>query len=91
MSSPEIQIGKYMVARLIEAKPKTDVYAVLSAHHGDKLGIIKWFGPWRQYCYFSMDVAVFSAGCFRDLSMFLILLNVEHKKKVESKSEVDLK
>jgi hypothetical protein len=87
--SSNIQLGKYMIARLIETRPKTEVYGVFSAHHGDKLGVIKWFGPWRQYCFFSMDVAVFSAGCFRDLAMFLIQLNVAHKKKVEPKGEAE--
>jgi hypothetical protein len=68
-----------MVARLIETRPKTAVYGVFSKHHGDRLGIIKWFGPWRQYCFFSMDVSVFSSGCFQDLEKFLVALNKAKK------------
>jgi hypothetical protein len=77
--SEDIPLGKYMVARFLEARPKTSVYGVFSKHHGDKLGVIKWFGPWRQYCFFSMDVAVFSSGCHQDLARFLDSLNKARK------------
>jgi hypothetical protein len=70
-----------MIARLIETKPKTAVWGVFSKNHGDNLGVIKWFGPWRQYCFFSMDVAVFSSGCLRGLDKFLVALNEARKKK----------
>jgi hypothetical protein len=76
----EIPLGKYMLARFLEARPKTAVYGVFSKHHGDKLGVIKWFGPWRQYCFFSMDVAVFSSSCFQDVAKFLDSLNKARQK-----------
>lgn len=84
MTSIEIQLGKYMVARLIGPQPKTGVWSVFSKAQGDRLGVVKWFGPWRQYCYFSMDVAVFSSGCFQDLTKFLDALN-KAKKAVQRK------
>jgi hypothetical protein len=80
LSSAEIQLGKYMVARLVETKPKTAVYGIFSAHQEDRLGTVKWFAPWRQYCFFSMDVAVFNSGCFQDLTKFLVALNEGRKK-----------
>jgi hypothetical protein len=83
MPTAELDLGKYMVARLIrliETKPKTVVYSVFSKHDEDRLGTIKWFGPWRQYCFFCTDVGVFSSTCLRDIEYFLILLNVEKKK-----------
>jgi hypothetical protein len=79
MSSPEIQLGQYMVARLLDVRPKTAIYGIFSKHHGEQLGTIKWFGPWRQYCFFSMDVSVFSSGCLQDLDKFLIALNKAKK------------
>jgi hypothetical protein len=80
MSSSEFKLGKYMIGRLIETRPKTAVYGVFSKHDATKLGVIKWFGPWRQYCFFSMDVAVFSSGCFQDLVKFLDSLNQARKR-----------
>jgi hypothetical protein len=74
-------LGKYMVADLVEEKPKTQVWRVRSRGHDDTLGSIKWFGPWRQYCFFFIaDVAIMSAGCLRDLASFLEELNSKHKK-----------
>jgi hypothetical protein len=80
MTSPDIPLGQYLIARLIETRPKTEVYGVFSAHHGDKLGVIKWFRPWRQYCFFVIDVTVLSSGCLKDLTSFLEELNRKHKQ-----------
>jgi hypothetical protein len=85
LTSPEIQLGKYMVARLIETRPKTAVYGVYSAHHDERLGTVKWFGPWRQYCFFCTDVIVFSSSCFQALDKFVVALN--RAKKGEVKGE----
>jgi len=82
LTTPEIQLGKYMVARLIETRPKTAVYGVFSKDDS-RLGIIKWFGPWRQYCFFCMEVSVFSSGCLRDLDKFLVTLNKAKKGGLE--------
>lgn len=86
MTSSEIQLGEHMVARLLEARPKTAVFGVFSKHYGDKLGVIKWFGPWRQYCFFCMDVSVFSSGCLRDLDKFLSSLNTSknHERRMRN-------
>jgi hypothetical protein len=79
VASPEIQLGKYMIARLLETKPKTAVYGIFSKHHGDRLGTVKWFGPWRQYCFFCTDVSVFSSTCFQALQKFIDGLNTVKK------------
>ena len=76
-----IDLGKYMHAELTEERPKTQVWQIKSKSDGSKLGVVKWFGPWRQYCFFVMDVSVFSAGCFRDIASFLEDLNRKHKEK----------
>ena len=82
MASPEIQLGKYMIARLLETRPKTAVYGIFSKHHGDRLGTVKWCGTWRQYCFWPScaDVTTFSSGCLRDLDNFLVTLNTAKKE-----------
>jgi len=77
-----LSIGKYMEAHLQEQEPgaKTQKWAIRSKSDESMLGVIKWFRPWRQYCFFVMDVAVFSAGCFKDLTSFLEELNRKHKQ-----------
>jgi hypothetical protein len=50
------------------------------------LGFVKWYAPWRQYCFLPncflpTDDMVFSAGCLDDVSDFLRRVNQEHKKR----------
>jgi len=59
---------------------KTEVYDVLSKHHGSILGHIKWYGPWRQYCFFPSPNCVFNVGCLNDIIIFIGGLMVERKR-----------
>lgn len=54
-----------------ENKGKTKIYDCVS-RHGDKLGTIKWYSAWRQYCFFPEDKCVFSGGCLIDIDKFLV-------------------
>ena len=38
---------------------------------GHTLGIVKWDGAWRQYCYFPEPGCVYSAGCLKDIADFI--------------------
>lgn len=44
--------SKYLEFKFVEAKPKTQVWNVLSKSDGSVLGTVKWYAPWRQYCFF---------------------------------------
>ena len=50
---------------------KTRVFDVLNRKSGDELGMIAWFGPWRQYTFRADPLAVFSAGCLNDIAAFV--------------------
>jgi len=56
------------------SKPKTSVWSCMNKHHEQELGEIKWYGPWRQYCYFPIIQAVYSKGCLDDISDFISTL-----------------
>jgi hypothetical protein len=58
----------------IQEKPKTSVWSC-QTRSGDELGKVEWYGPWRQYCYFPTQQAVYSSGCMDDISDFLKHLN----------------
>ena len=63
--------SKYLHVVELESKSKTKVYAVHSKHHGDLLGIIKWYAPWRQYCFFPEPETVWSNSCLREIIDFV--------------------
>ena len=64
-----------------EAQPgKTSVWQCCNTKSGTSLGIVKWFGDWRQYCYFPTVQAVYSAGCLRDIADFMEQLRRERNE-----------
>lgn len=52
-------------------KRKTAIYAVVNRTSGDWIGEIKWYGAWRQYCFFPYGNTVWSAGCLKDVEGFI--------------------
>lgn len=61
---------------------KTKKYMVLSKCTNFILGEIKWYPPWRHYCFFpdSEFTTVYSDRCLLSISEFITKLNTEHKK-----------
>lgn len=62
---------QYIKFAKIADKPKTSVFGCYNTHHGEQLGVVKWYPSWRQYCYFPIVQAVYSAGCLKDIQDFI--------------------
>ena len=70
----------YFVER--DSKPKTKVFEVRNKMFNTFLGEIKWYAPWRKYCYFSpQSEFVYDAGCLADIADFLNDLMAERRQK----------
>jgi hypothetical protein len=54
-----------------------EVVAVNNKASGDLLGYIRWYSPWRQYCFFPHSDTVYSAGCLNDINNFIHFLGEE--------------
>lgn len=87
--SEEIIIGKYLKVKIIERKPVTNVWGVYSRRSGDCLGVIKWYAPWRGYCFVVDVIAmykdgikdlVYSTGCMDDINNFIKKVMSERKR-----------
>lgn len=61
----------YIIMVEVEKKPKTSVYEVRTKNDGFVLGIIKWYGPWRQYCFFPSEETLWSRGCLQEIIDFI--------------------
>jgi len=59
---------------------KTGVYDVLSKHQGSVLGHIRWYSPWRQYCFMPSPQCVFNMGCMEDINRFIGELMQERRR-----------
>lgn len=44
------------------------------------LGIIKWDGPWRKYCFYPAEMKKFEWDCMRNIADFCQQQTKEHKK-----------
>ena len=68
---------KYIEFNLVEQKPKTSVYAVRNISSQLIIGWIKWYGAWRQYCFFPEENTIFSKGCLQEIIEFIKKLNIK--------------
>jgi hypothetical protein len=59
---------KYMVFKELPSYArKTKIIQVISKSSGISLGEIKWYGPWRQYCFYPGIYTIFNNGCMTDI------------------------
>jgi len=71
---------EYMYFVELRPKAKTRVFSCRQQRRsGHEIGRVQWYAPWRQYCYFPMP-SVYSAGCLRDILVFLDQANAEHRR-----------
>lgn len=73
---------KWIIIEMIAQKPKTSVYSVISKCDDSKLGEIKWYPPWRHYCFLTTIAfqTVHSDRCLISLGEFVRDLNEKHKE-----------
>lgn len=45
---------------------------------GSVLGVVRWFNPWRKYCFFANNI-VLEEKCMADISEFIKLKTAAHK------------
>ncbi len=64
-------MSKYIEFDKVGSTGKTDVWNILSKRSGYILGKIKWYGSWRQYCFFPAAETVFNKTCMEDVIKFI--------------------
>ena len=76
------RVYEYVAMRYVgdSASGKTQVWRV-ETRHGDLLGVVRWFGRWRQYTFWPSSETLYSAGCLRDVGEFLDALMEEWRDR----------
>ena len=74
--------NKYVNFVLTESRANTKVYSIVSRSSYDILGEVKWYAPWRQYCFTPTEEfgTVWSRGCLNEISLFLASLMEARRK-----------
>jgi hypothetical protein len=75
------EIGKYLLAVPLEAQPDriTKVWDIVTIADGYSLGVVKWYGSWRRYCFFPTQSTVFEERCLNDIARFITDQTREHR------------
>jgi len=60
---------------------KTKIWVCYTNSTDMPLGIVQWYSPWRQYCFYPTNTLVLSADCLRDLVTFIDGKQREHKEE----------
>jgi hypothetical protein len=61
----------YLEFTFIKKLPKTSLWAVGTKVGLFILGIIRWYGPWHQYCFFPEPKMVFSKEYLSEITEFI--------------------
>lgn len=67
------------VAYPSNTKRKTSHWICRANRSGIKLGEVRWYPAWRQYCFFVAPNSVFSLGCLTDIQKFIAELTEERR------------
>jgi hypothetical protein len=62
---------EYIQFREIIVPTKTKRWEIISKSSGFRLGIIKLYAPWRQYCFFPERMTIWNKDCLEDIHGFL--------------------
>ena len=63
----------------VEVRQKTKIIAVVNIHHDEQIGVIKWFGKWRQYCFHPNENTIWNKDCLNDVNSVITKLMEERK------------
>ena len=77
---PELR-SQYMKAmELPKGTGVTKRWEIKSNSNGGLFGWIRWYGPWRQYCFFPCEGTLYNVGCMAPLIAFLSDAQKEYKE-----------
>ncbi len=64
---------KYINFVQMTQKPgrKTSTWVCQNNDSGSGLGVVMWYAPWRQYCFYPASGSVFNVGCMTDIQHFI--------------------
>ena len=51
----------------------------IKIYHDDQIGEIKWFGKWRQYCFYPNGNTIWNVNCLNDVNSVITKLMEERK------------
>jgi hypothetical protein len=66
---------------------KTDTWEVWDVHEASHLGQVRWYSPWRKYCFFPDSNTIWEEDCLRTIAVFLEWETKKHRAGKRSFAE----
>lgn len=66
---------------------KTKIIAIVSIHHDEAIGEIRWFSRWRQYCFYPYKETVWNTDCLNDVNEVIRELMLKRKLELGTKKK----
>lgn len=77
----KIKETQYLVFEDFQTKRKTKYVLVSNKNSEDLIGVIKWYAPWRQYCFFPASDTIWNTTCLDDVQEVISKLMQDRKTK----------
>lgn len=68
---------------------KTRIWEVWTIAEDVQLGEVRWYSPWRKYCFFPYGGTVWEQDCLRVLAEFIETQTREHKRRQHVLSQTE--
>jgi len=62
---------RFICFRQLPNKPRTTVWEVYNRKHRCRVGVVKWYGGFRKYCFFPESEILLDMECMRLIADFL--------------------
>jgi len=72
---------EYLLFEEHPTKNKTKFITVVNKNSEDIIGEIKWYAPWRQYCFFPEFDTVWNTKCLDDVNDLIKKLMKDRRVK----------
>ena len=72
---------EYIHIMLIERGDKTNKYSIRNNKTEECLGFLKWYAPWKQYCFYPEEGTIWNSSCLDDIGKVVRFLNNAHKSR----------
>lgn len=75
------KLTKHLSIMCVGVSPsgKTHIWRVADVR-GTRIGLVKWYGAWRKYCFFPENRTLYDPSCLRELADFIVDRTREHRE-----------
>lgn len=70
-----------------DSAKKTDTWEVRNKRTNDLLGEVRWYAPWRKYCFYVHQRSVFDDKCMQEIASFMTRQMAKRRAQKQTKNK----